>query len=230
MQASIASVLGLERRPELLFWTAGFEWMKHHKVGIFVEKGNSQRLKKSKKFAFGNLQFTRQHNISLSGTNKYGRTTDKIVYIRPVISHQLGGRRVGFKFDWEKKWERCVGTTYSNFHGLRKLPLKQQLCYLIIHVFWIWSKTWTRFLLSFSATVRLCVQIRVILDSPLMNWTSTREYLEVSNIFVWYKANGSVCWLSWELKWWKCLLLLEFCDSLVIVEVDLLLPLAALSN
>ena len=73
--------------------------MKHHKVGIFVEKGNSQRLKKSKKFAFGNLQFTRQHNISLSGTNKYGRTTDKIVYIRPVISHQLGGRRVGFKFD-----------------------------------------------------------------------------------------------------------------------------------
>ena len=65
-----------------------------------MEKGNSQRLKKSKKFAFGNLQFTRQHNISLSGTiNKYRRTTDKIVYIRPVISHQLGGRRVGFKFD-----------------------------------------------------------------------------------------------------------------------------------
>ena len=57
--------------------------------------------KKSKKFAFGNSQFTntRQHNISLSGTNKYRRTTDNIVYIRPVISHQLGGRRVGFKFD-----------------------------------------------------------------------------------------------------------------------------------
>ena len=47
------------------------------------------------KFAFGNSQFTRQHNISLSGTNKYRRTADKIVYIRPVISHQLGGRRVG---------------------------------------------------------------------------------------------------------------------------------------
>ena len=47
-----------------------------------------------------------------------------------------------------------------------------------------------------SATVRLCVQIWIRLDSPLMNWTSTREYLEVSNVFVWYKANGSVCWLS----------------------------------
>ena len=57
-----------------------------------MKKGNSQRLKKSKKFAFGNLQFTRQHNISLSGTNKYRRIAEKIVYIRPVISHQLGDR------------------------------------------------------------------------------------------------------------------------------------------
>ena len=39
--------------------------------GNFRGKGNSQRLTKSKKFAFGNSQFTRQHNISLSGTNKY---------------------------------------------------------------------------------------------------------------------------------------------------------------
>ena len=31
-----------------------------------------------------------------------------------------------------------------------------------------------------------------------MNWTSTREYLEVSNVFVWFKANGSVCWLNSE--------------------------------
>ena len=76
-----------------------FERLKHYKVGIFVKKGNWQWLKKSKKFAFGNSQFTRQHNISLSGTNKYRITADKIVYIRPVISHQLGGRRVGFKFD-----------------------------------------------------------------------------------------------------------------------------------
>ena len=30
---------------------------------------------------------------------------------------------------------------------------------------------------SVSATVRLHVQIWVTLDSPLMNWTSTREYL-----------------------------------------------------
>ena len=64
-----------------------------------MEKGNLQRLKKSKKFAFGNSQFTRQHNISLSGTNKYRRIADKIVHIRPAISHQLGGWRVGFKFD-----------------------------------------------------------------------------------------------------------------------------------
>ena len=56
-----------------------------------MKKSNWQRLKKSKKFAFGNSQFTRQHNISLSGTNKYRRTADKIVYI---ISHQLGGCRV----------------------------------------------------------------------------------------------------------------------------------------
>ena len=68
---------------------------------------------------------------------------------------------------------------------------------------------------SVSAAVRLHVQIRIRLDSPLMNWTSTREYLEVSNVFVWYKANGSVCY---------------FCDSLVIVVVDLLQPLTALSN
>ena len=59
-----------------------------------------KRLKKSKKFAFGNSQFTRQHNVSLSGTNKYGRIADKIVYIREmIVSHQLGGCRVGLKFD-----------------------------------------------------------------------------------------------------------------------------------
>ena len=49
-----------------------------------------------------------------------------------------------------------------------------------------------------GAAARLHVQIRVTLASPLMNWTSTREYLEVSNVFVWYKSNGSVCWLSSE--------------------------------
>ena len=67
-----------------------------------MKKCNSQRLKKSKESAFGNSQFTRQQNISLSGTNKYRRIADKIVYSRPAISHQLGDRRVGFKFDWEK--------------------------------------------------------------------------------------------------------------------------------
>ena len=60
-----------------------------------MEKSNSQRLKKSKKFAFGNSQFTKQHNISLSGAiNK-----DKIVYTSDQTSdhHQLGGRRVGLR-------------------------------------------------------------------------------------------------------------------------------------
>ena len=33
-----------------------------------MKKSNSQRLKKSKKFAFRNLPFTKQHNISLNGT------------------------------------------------------------------------------------------------------------------------------------------------------------------
>ena len=40
-----------------------------HKIGIFVKKSISQRLKKSKKFSFRNSPFTRQHNISLNGTN-----------------------------------------------------------------------------------------------------------------------------------------------------------------
>ena len=53
-----------------------------------------------------------------------------------VISHQLGGRRVGFKFDREKNWERCVGTTDSNFHGQRRFSLEQHLYYLIMRVFW----------------------------------------------------------------------------------------------
>ena len=109
MQASIACVLGLvtcHLNQNNMAASAGaasqsccFEQLEHHKVGFFVEKGNSKRLKKSKKFAFGNSQFTRQHIISLSGTNKHRRIADKIIYIRPVISHQLGGCRVGFKFD-----------------------------------------------------------------------------------------------------------------------------------
>ena len=61
-----------------------------------------------------------------------------------------------------------------------------------------WRKIRTRFLIS--VTARLRVQTRVRLDSPLMNWTSTRDYLQGSNNIVWYIANGFVCWLSWELN------------------------------
>ena len=113
-------------------------WMtEHHKVGIFV---------KEQKFAFGNSQFTRQHNISLIVTDKYRRPGEELTKLfTSLISHQLGGRRVDFKFDWEKKWERCVGTNDSNFHGQRRLSLEQQLYYLIVRVFW--SKRRTQFLL-----------------------------------------------------------------------------------
>ena len=65
-----------------------------------MEKSNSQRLKKSKKFAFENSQFTRQHNISLSGTiNNCSEVQTKLFtsVVRPVISHQLGGRTVGLR-------------------------------------------------------------------------------------------------------------------------------------
>ena len=92
-----------------------------------MEKSNSQRLKKSKKFAFGNSQFTKQHNISLSGAiNK-----DKIVFISDQTSDQSSAWRLQSRT--EKK--SCAGTTDSNFHGRRKLSLEQQLCYLIMHVF-----------------------------------------------------------------------------------------------
>ena len=137
-----------------------------------------------------------------------------------MISHQLGGRRVGLK----KK--RYVRTTDSNFYGQRKLSTEQRLCYLIMHVFWIWSKIRMRFLLSFSATARLHVQIRFTLDSPLMNWTSTHEYWEVLIVFVWCKVIGSVCWLSSEsdlfinvfvtsaIRSWLLLLLICYCHWL----------------
>ena len=65
-----------------------------------MEESNSQRLKKSKKFAFENSQFTRQYNISLSGTiNNCSEVQTKLFtsVIRPAISHQLGGRTVGLR-------------------------------------------------------------------------------------------------------------------------------------
>ena len=90
---------GSQHWPELLFWTARFEWLKHNKVGIFMEKGNSQRLKKSEKFAFENSQYTRQHNILLSGTNKYRRIADKIVL------HQTSDQSSAWRLQsWFQVW------------------------------------------------------------------------------------------------------------------------------
>ena len=47
-----------------------FEWLKSEgsQSWNFCEESISQRLKKSKKFAFSNSPFTRQQNISLNGT------------------------------------------------------------------------------------------------------------------------------------------------------------------
>ena len=93
-----------------------------------MEKSNSQRLKKSKKFAFGNSQFTKQHNISLSGAiNK-----DKIVYISDQTSDQSSAWRPqsrtekkkvrwnnGQQFPWTKKVvSRTAILLFDNAHIL----------------------------------------------------------------------------------------------------------------
>ena len=193
---------GVQRRPELLNSTKWeFSWKKVIRKGLKRAKNLLSGIRSLQ----GNTIF---RWVELTSTVQ--RTTDNFFYIRPVISHQLGGRRVGFKFDWEKKWERCVGTTDSNFHGQRKLFLEQQLYYLIMRVFW--STRRTRFLPSVSVIVRLRVQIRVRLDSPLMNWTSSREYLEVSNVFVWYNLFINVFITFAILSW--LLLLICYCHWL----------------
>ena len=58
-----------------------FEWLEDHKVGIFLKQSVSKRLKKSKKFAFRNSPFTRQHNISLNGTKSkiFDRVSRKVL-------------------------------------------------------------------------------------------------------------------------------------------------------
>ena len=75
------------------------------------------------------------------------------------------------------------------------LPLPGKKWYVTYYTCLLKQKTSSR-----NFCCWLCIQIRVRLDSPLMNWTSTCEYLEVSNIFVWYKTSGSVCWISRELN------------------------------
>ena len=87
--------------------------------------------------------------------------------------HQLGGRSK-FQVWLRKNWERCAGTTDSNFYWQRK---KSRI----------------------MNTLRPCVQIWVRLGSP-SRWIgpSTREYLQAPNVFVWYIGNGFVCWPSWE--------------------------------
>ena len=185
MQAQIACVLGLV--------TCHLNQSKWQQAAARVKKVIRKGLKRARSLLSGIRSLI--GNTILRWVELKSTEEQLTKLFTSVISHQLGGRRVVFKFDWEKKWEKCVGTTDSNFHGQRNLFLEQQLYYLIMRVFWR-----AQFLLSVSVTVRLRVQIRVRLDSPLMNWTSSREYLEVSNVFAWYKANGSVCWLSWELN------------------------------
>ena len=53
--------------PELCF-----EWLKGHKVGIFVKKVFRKGLKRaSRNFTFSNSPFTSQHNISMNGTKSW---------------------------------------------------------------------------------------------------------------------------------------------------------------
>ena len=44
---------GGQRWPELLFWRAGFEWLKHHKVGIFMKKVIRKGLKRARSLLLG---------------------------------------------------------------------------------------------------------------------------------------------------------------------------------
>ena len=119
-------------------------------------------------------------------------STDKIVCISDQSSAWRPQR--SFKFDWEKKMGKVRWNNWQQFPWRKKVVSRTAT--LPVNIACI-LKQKTNAIFVVSVTVRLRVQIRVRLDSPLMNWTSSREYLEVSNIFVWYKANGSVCWLSW---------------------------------
>ena len=72
-----------------------------------------------------------------------------------------------------------------------------------MHVFWAWSKTR---MMNAIFTICSCYceasclnpgQTRLASDELDFNsWV----LIEVSNVFVWYKANDSVCWLSCELN------------------------------
>ena len=76
-----------------------FEWLKSEgsQSWNFCEESISQRLKKSKKFAFSNSPFTRQQNISLNGTKSkmFDRVSRKCfinnlhVYERLVSAMQI---------------------------------------------------------------------------------------------------------------------------------------------
>ena len=69
---------------------------------------------------------------------------------------------------------------------------REQLAFLLFDNACILKQT--RILRGFMFKSNL---IWVRLDSPSrLIGPSTREYLQASNIFVWYIANGFVCWLS----------------------------------
>ena len=153
-----------------------------------MKKGNSQRLKKNKKFAFGNSQFTRQHNISLIAEDPEKNNWQNCLHQWSVITAELVS-----SLTEKKKWESYVGTTDSNFHGQRRLSLKQQLYCLIMRVFWSKRRVHAIFAVGFV--------FKSGSDSTRLWWIGLQlEYLVVSNVFVWYKANSSVCWISWELN------------------------------
>ena len=159
-------------------------WMtEHHKVGIFV---------KEQKFAFGNSQFTRQHNISLIVTNKYRRPGEEQLtkLFTSVISHQLGGRRVDFKFDWEKKMGKVRWNKWQQFPWTKKV-VSRTATLLFDSACILKQKTNTIF--AVSVTVRLRVQIRV-------SWLTSDELDFIPWVF------RSLQCFRMEQSQWFCLL------------------------
>ena len=114
------------------------------------------------------------------------QTTDKIVYISLAAA-------VDSKFDWEKLGKVCWNNR-QQFIWTKKVVENSNSAnwsYLIMRVLWSKTRMLRGLMCSNQSWARL--------DSP-SRWIgpSTREYLQASNIFVWYIANSFVCWLSWE--------------------------------
>ena len=113
------------------------------------------------------------------------QTTDKIVYISLAAA-------VDSRFGWEKIGKGALEQPTAISMD-KESSREKQLCS-------VFDNACTYFEAKHEYCEALCSnQIWVRLDSPSRwVWPSTREYLQASNTFLWYIANGFVCWLSWE--------------------------------